>query len=126
MNSTDFTEELITFSLLAMLFLFFIFPIIYITIKQGTNRFLFCCACIGAILLIFSLLYLFSLPFVILIVKAIPQLAEYGQVVYILPLLRITNLIQQYHLIVLYPLLNLLLPTLIYKRYPVFKKTKAT
>lgn len=126
MSSGDFTEALITFSLLAIMFLFFIFPVIYITLKKGTNRFLFCCACIGATLLIFSLLYLFILPFAILIVKAVPQLASYEQIAYILPLLRISDLIQQYHIVVLYPLLNLVLPALIYKRYAIFKGTQAT
>jgi len=123
MNNNRIFEELIIFSIVC---LFLIFPFIYILVKKGMNKFLFCSACTGAIALTFFLLYIVALPFGIVMVKAIPQLAEYGQVDYILPLLYVMELIHRYHFVVLLPLLNLLLPVLIYRRYSIFRRKHAS
>ena len=98
------------------------FPYFYISFKGGKNKYLFLFACIGSLLTVFALLYAFALPFTLVLVKVIPQLAAYGLVTNILPFLRIINFVQQYHMIILLPILVILLPVLIYRRYSIFRK----
>ncbi len=98
------------------------FPYFYISFKRGSNKYLFLSACTGSLVTIFALLYAFSLPFTLMLTKVIPQLAEYNLVENILPFLHFIDFVQQYHLIVLLPILVVLLPALIYRRYSIFKK----
>jgi len=112
-------EELILYSVILVLL---VFPYMYILLKKGSNKFLFCSSCIGAMTLIILVLYAFIFPFAIVFVKVIPQLAEYGQIDYILPILQFAEFIQSYYLVVLFPLLNLVLPILLFRRYALFRK----
>jgi len=104
--------------------IFLAFPYFYILLKKGHNKFLFISSVIGGTSIVIGLLYIFSLPFAIFLIKVIPQLAEYRQIDSLLPLLRVINFIQEYYIFVAYPLLNIALPILIYRRYTLFQNIK--
>lgn len=102
--------------------IFLSFPYIFILKKKGINKFIFVSSCIGGATLIIGLLCIFSLPFTLLMMKAIRQLAVDGKIDYILPLLKIFEFIHEYYMVIVYPLLNITLPILIYRRYQFFHK----
>ncbi|WP_049628933.1 hypothetical protein [Cellvibrio sp. pealriver] len=118
MNNGAVFEELLLY---LFIFLLLLFPFMYIFLKKGKNKFLFCSSCIGAMAIVFCAIYAFALPFAIVFIKVIPQLAEYGHIENILPILRFAEFIQTYHFIVLFPLLYVALPILIFRRYNLFK-----
>lgn len=100
-----------------------LFPVGFILYKRGNNKLFFIAAVIGTYTLVELLLMVTVLPIGILLVKVVPQLAEQGQVTYILPLLHLSGFVQEWWFIMLHPVLSLWLPVSIYNRYYLFHLT---
>ena len=98
-----------------------LFPVFYIFYKRVTNKLFYLSSCIGVYTLIQLLLAALVFPIGILLVKLVPQLAEQGQTTYILPLLYISDFVQEWWFIILHPILAVWLPLVIYKRYSLFQ-----
>ena len=115
--------EIIEYILGALLACTTLFPVFYIFYKRGGNKLFYLSSCMGVYTLIQLLLAALVLPIGILLVKVVPQLAEQDQTTYILPLLYVSDFIQEWWFIVLHPALAIWLPLAIYKRYSLFHIT---
>lgn len=97
------------------------FPIFYIMHKKGKHKLFYLASCFGVTNFTLLLFAAATAPVVLLLVKVIPQIAEYGYVENILFILRGADFISEYYFITLYPALSILTPILIYKRYAMFR-----
>lgn len=97
-----------------------LFPLVYILYKRVSNKLFFLSACIGFYTLIELLLIVMALPIGIFLVKIAPQLAEQDQITYLLPLLTISEFIQEWWFYLFHLVLTVLLPLIIYRRYELF------
>lgn len=100
------------------------FPFGYIFYKRIKNKSLFVASIIGFYFLIEALLMTLFFPAGIFMVKVVPQLAEQGQVIYIIPLLYIFDFIQEWWFVLLHPVLSVALPMAVYRRYSLFHPEK--
>lgn len=100
------------------------FPIFYIFYKKGRNKIFYLGSCIGVINLLIITVSIAAAPIALFLIKVAPQLAEFGYVDNILVLLHLSEITQQYYYLVLYPVLSLTIPLLLYKRYSIFHLTK--
>jgi hypothetical protein len=116
--------EIIESIYIAIIALTTFFPVGYICYKKGNNKLFFLSSCLGVSCTVMLLLSIIVIPVAILMIKVIPQLAAYDQLHYILPLLYMADFIQEYYLLILYPVFMVVLPMLIFRRYPMFHLTK--
>lgn len=100
------------------------FPIVYIVYKKGKNKLFYIASCFGIANLTLLFCTVATAPIAILLIKVIPQLAENGYIDNILFLLRGTDVISEYYFIFLYPVLSVIVPILVYRRYSVFHLTR--
>jgi len=100
------------------------FPVVYIIYKKGENKLFYIASCFGATNLTLLLLTAATAPVAILLIKVFPQLAKYGYIENIVFLLRGVDFFSQYYFMLLYPVLSVLVPILVYRRYPLFHLTK--
>ncbi|MGS2723073.1 hypothetical protein ACVBEJ_04955 [Porticoccus sp. GXU_MW_L64] len=113
--------ELTDYFLAAVIVLSTLFPIVYIFYRQVENKLFFLSACIGVYCLIDVLLAVAAAPFALFLIKVIPQLAEQGQTVYLVPVMSFLGLVQEYWFFLSHPLLAILLPLAIHRRYSLFR-----
>ena len=116
--------EILEYIFITIIALTTFFPVGYIFYKNGNNKLFFLSSCVGVASVIMLLLSIIVIPVAILMVKVIPQLAEYDQVQHILPLLYLADFTQQYYYLLLYPVFMVVLPILIFRRYSMFNLTK--
>ncbi|WNO09963.1 hypothetical protein [Teredinibacter sp. KSP-S5-2] len=116
---------LIDFFIALVLVLMSIFPVPYIFLKKGRNKLFFVAACIGVGNLTAMLIGGTVMPIFLLLIKVVPQLAEYGYVDNIMFLLRGVDVVSEYWLVVLFPVISLVSPILVYRRYSIFHAISA-
>jgi len=114
---------------LGMLFLFAItppvalWPYFFIRFKKGRNHFLFVAAFYGVLVVTGALLSAIALPFGIFLVKLAPQLEALGLADYLGPFIEVCEVIADWYLVVLFPVLYIATPSLLYRRYREFRLT---
>lgn len=101
--------------------IFAVWPFIYVSLKRGVNKLLYVCACMGLVVLTFILLTVFAFPFGIFLIKIAPSLSVQGLVENLGVVFSIYSFIADWHAVVIYPLIYLLSPMLIYRRYAIFR-----
>lgn len=97
-----------------------IWPFIYLRLKRSNKYFLFASTLVGMIFLTQLLLAVAAAPIFLFTVKIVPALAVNGSAIYILPILRLFELVATWHYIVLSLFLCVVLPPLLYRRYTQF------
>lgn len=117
----DIVEELLYFLLLCST----VSPLIFIFYKQGNKKPFYLSACLGNYIFITALLSFIILPIDIWLIKIAPQLAENGQLIYITPLIQLSDFIYQWWIVILHPILVIGFPIAIYKRYSIFHRQAA-
>ncbi len=103
------------------LFLFVLFPLVYIFYKKGNNKFLFISSVIGASTVIEILLGIIIIPASIIFVFVVPSLESMGYANNIGPFMSLSYFIQKYYIFCT-SVFHVLLSFLIYKRYELFQE----
>ena len=103
-----------------------VYPLVFLFTKSLTNRLFFICSLVGIYWVVALLLVVMTLPVAILLIKVVPQLAQDGALIYLLPLLRGFNFVQDYWLIAFHISFCLFMPKIIYRRYSLFWASKAS
>ncbi|MCP8900368.1 hypothetical protein [Gilvimarinus xylanilyticus] len=97
-----------------------LYPIGYCFYRRVPNKLFYLSSVVGVSFVVHSLLALAVLPIALVVIKIIPQLAENGVIVNILPLLQLVDVIHNHYFLVLTPVLCIALPHLIRRRYAIF------
>ncbi len=102
-----------------------LWPYFFIWFKKGGNKFLFVSAFFGILLVTGMLLTAIAFPFGIFFIKIAPQLEASAVGKYIEPLISLSNVVQSWWFIAIFPVLYFVLPFLLYRKYEVFNLTSA-
>jgi len=97
--------------------------VLFIRLKKGQDHFLFVAAFYGALVVTGVLLSAIALPFGIFLVKLLPQLEVLGLTEYLKPFVHVCEVIADWYWVVLFPILYVALPPLLYRRYGGFRLT---
>lgn len=97
-----------------------LFPLLFGLFKVTRHKLLFIFASYGSALLISLLYYPLAAPFALFLIKVAPSLAEQGHLDNILWFCHLLYFLDDYAVVTLSVLLNVLLPLRIYQRYDVF------
>lgn len=100
-----------------------LWPYFFIRFKKGKNHFLFVAAFYGVLVVTGALLSAIALPFGIFLVKLLPQLEILGLAGHLKPFVQVCEVIADWYWIVLFPILYVALPSLLYRRYGEFRLT---
>lgn len=100
-------------------------PYMYIRFKKGCNHFLFVSAFFGMMVMTVFLLSAIAAPFALFLVKLLPQLQQNGVAMHLDPVIGVFETIGEWYAILLFPVLYLALPPLLYRRYGIFRSPPA-